>query len=171
MKRAAILLLMMGGAFGAWATAIPTAALTLDSGSPVGCFLPGVECWTYTLSITSEFGDIGDISSVTIDSVGGIEPFEFNFIGWTETVSGTDITFANPDFGLAELSKSLDGFLIESSDSTAVPGTYTYALNAIDPSGSVNVPGTASTPEPAYAGLVGLSLLAMMGLRRRFASR
>jgi PEP-CTERM motif len=168
MKRVALILLLLGVAVGAWATPVPVATLTLDSGQPVGCFVPGVECFDYTLSVTN--GTIADVHSVTINSVGGVFPFEINFIGWTETVSGSNVTFTNP--GGVETGHSLDGFLIESSDTTTVPGTYSYVLGSDPGPFSVPVPGTpAATPEPATVGVVGLGLLAIAGARKRFASR
>ena len=173
MKLAVLTLLILGGAFGAWASVEPIASLALDTTppQPVECFLPGVECFDYTLSVS--YGDLADIQSVTIDNVGGILPIEFSANFWLVSVSGTNITFTNPFPGAAfETGTSLDGFLIESSDTSTVAGTYTYMLASapIDPGGDVPVPG-AATPEPASVGLVGLGLLALVGAKKRFASR
>jgi hypothetical protein len=98
MKRAvAVLLFIVCGAFGAWATLVPTAMLTLDNGQPQDFF--GIETWDYTLTVTN--GDLSDITSFTIDNVGGIFTSFFDPTGavaptgWTASLSDNDITFTN----------------------------------------------------------------------------
>jgi hypothetical protein len=167
MKRAAVFLFIMAGAFAAFADTDPTAVVTLDSNSPTPFFSDWD--WTYTLTVSN--GDLSDIQSFEIFDVGGVVDALAPFgSGWEANVTPlggglSDVTFSNDSDPCRDC--SLDGFSILSTYNSSAMATYDVTFsdfNHIDP--VVGAP--AAAPEPASVGLFGgMAFLAFAGLKTR----